>query len=129
MNQSATRATGGYPLIALFLVLTACGVIAALIGPAVRAVADGKVGVMDAVLAACAGATAGTIVGGVVGLFHYRRTRGFAWGLLVGATIGLFSGPLVLVPRESFGTVVTLAFAGSVVILLISAAFRVSARA
>lgn len=128
MNQGATRASGGYPLIALFLVITACGVVAALIGPAIRSVADGKIGVVDALLSAGIGSIVGTVIGGAVGVFHYRRARGFGWGLLVGAVIGLFAGPLVLVPRESFGTVVTLSFAGSVVILLISAAFRISAR-
>jgi hypothetical protein len=126
MNQTATRRAGGYPLIALFLVLTGCGIIAALVGPAARAVSEGKIGLADALLSSVIGCVVVMVMGGVIGLFHYRRARGFGWGLLTGAVIGLFVGPLVLAPRESFGTIVSLSMGGAAVILLISAAFRLS---
>lgn len=128
MDRPPPRRTGGYPLIALFLVITACGIIASLIGPAVRAVSDGRVGVREAIYASMISTVVVMLTGGIVGLFHYRRTRGFVWGLVTGAVIGLFVGPLVLAPREAFGAVVALSFGGAAVIVLISVAFRIASR-
>jgi hypothetical protein len=128
MNQVATRRPGGYPLIALFLVLTGCAIIAALVGPAARAVSDGKIGLADALLSMLVGSVVVMVMGGIVGLFHYRRARGFGWGLLTGGVIGLFVGPIVLAPRESFATVISLSVGGAVMIILIGVAFRLSSR-
>jgi hypothetical protein len=128
MNQSTSPRTGGYPLIALFLVITACGIIAALIGPAARAVSDGRIGVRDAVLSSIISTVFVMLTGGIVGTFHYRRARGFCWGLITGAVIGVFVGPLVLAPRDAFGAVLALSFGGAAVIILISVAFRIASR-
>ena len=128
MNQALPRRQGGYPLIALFLVITACGIIAALIGPAARAISDGRVGVREALVSSILSTVVVMLTGGIVGMFHYRRARGFGWGLLTGAVIGMFVGPLILAPLEAFGAVLALSFGGAVVIILISVAFRIAAR-
>jgi hypothetical protein len=128
MNQALQRRQGGYPLIALFLVITACGIIAALIGPAARAISDGRVGVREAFFSSVLSTVVVMLMGGIIGMFHYRRARGFGWGLLTGAVIGIFVGPLILAPHEAFGAVLALSFGGAVVIILISVAFRIAAR-
>jgi len=128
MSKAPPTSTGGYPLIALFLVITACGIIASLIGPAVRAMSDGRIGVRDAINSSIASTVIVMLIGGVVGMFHYRRARGFGWGLVTGAVIGIFVGPLVLAPHESFGAVVALSFGGAAVIILITIAFRIASR-
>lgn len=113
---------------ALFLVLTACGIVASLLGPSIRAIVEGKVGLRDAILSSVIASGMVMLIGGAVGLFHYRRARGVGWGLLTGAVIGLLIGPLVLAPREALGTVIALTFGGAAVILLISVAFRLGSR-
>jgi hypothetical protein len=128
MQPPSVTRTGGYPLIALFLVITACGIIAALIGPAARAVSDGRVGVGDAIYASLISTVLVMLTGGVVGMFHYRRMRGLGWGLVTGAVIGMFVGPLMLAPHEAFGSVVSLSLGGAAVIVLISLAFRIASR-
>jgi F0F1-type ATP synthase assembly protein I len=128
MNQTLPRKSGGYPLVALFLVISACGIVAALLGPAARAMSEGRIGLQTAVYSVFLGMLAVMLVGGVVGLFHYRRLRGLVWGLITGAVLGMFAGPLVLAPRESFGAVVSLSFGGAVVIVLISLAFCIASR-
>jgi hypothetical protein len=128
MNQASSQRTRGYPLIALFLVITACGIIASLIAPAVRAIAEGQIGGRDALYSALIGTIVVMLLGGVIGLFHYQRGRGFLWGLITGAVIGVFAGPISLAPREAFGAVLALSFGGAAVIVLISIAFRIASR-
>jgi hypothetical protein len=128
MTKVASSKAGGYPLVALFLVITACGIIASLIGPAARAISDGRIGVRDAISASLASTVVVMLIGGVIGLFHYRRARGFGWGLVTGAIIGIFVGPLVLAPHEAFGAVIALSFGGAAVIILITTAFRFASR-
>ena len=115
-------------MISLFLVITACGIIAALIGPAARAISAGKIGAREVIYASLISTLIVMVTGAVVGMFHYRRARGLFWGLITGAVIGIFVGPLVLAPRESFGAVLALSFGGGAVIVLISVAFRIASR-
>jgi hypothetical protein len=128
MKPVSAAASRGYPLISLFLVITACGIVAALMGPTARAIGSGSVSLQDAVLSSVASTVAVSILGGIVGLFHYRRARGFCWGLATGAVIGTFVGPLTLAPREVFGALLALSLGGAVVIVLISAAFRIASK-
>jgi hypothetical protein len=128
MTQTSSRTTSGYPLVALFLLLTACGIIAALVGPAARAISAGEVGWDDALLAAILSSVGAAGLGAVIGMFHYRRGRGLLWGLLVGSVIGVFLGPLMLAPASSFGSVIALSFGGAAVIVLVMVMFHVTSR-
>jgi hypothetical protein len=118
----------GYPLIALFLVLTACGIVAALIGPAARAIAEGHLGAGDAMLAGAISSIAIMGLGGFIGLFHFHRGRGFSWGLITGAAVGLCAGPMIVSPREALGTMFGLSLGGTFVVLAMTAAFRLASR-
>jgi F0F1-type ATP synthase assembly protein I len=63
-----------------------------------------------------------SILGALIGLFHYRRWRGLSWGLLVGAVIGVCVGPLVL--SREYGQVVGSCLGGSLLLLILAVLFR-----
>jgi hypothetical protein len=128
MPVNSAKTQRGYPLIALFLVITGCGVIAALVAPAMRGIISGTVGSGDAVAAGTACAVLIMVLGGIVGVFHYHRGRGFVWGLLTGATIGIFAGPMIIAPRGELGTMLGLSMGGTAVIMMVTVAFRLASR-
>jgi hypothetical protein len=123
-----TEPARGYPLIALFLVLTACGVVAALVAPALRTIFDGKIGAKDAVTACIVSSVCIMALGGIIGLFHFHRGRGFLLGIITGGAVGIFVGPMVMAPREALGTIVGLSVGGSAIVVLVAVAYRISNR-
>lgn len=128
MHTRKVQPSRGYPLIALFLILTACGVVAALVGPAMRGIFEGKIGAWNAAATIVASSVSIMVLGGIVGLFHFHRGRGLLWGLITGAAVGTFVGPIVIAPREALGTIVGLSLGGSAIVVLVAAAYRMSSR-
>jgi hypothetical protein len=128
MANNKLAPTRGYPLIALFLILTACGIVAALVGPAMRNVMEGKIGARDAALAIMGCSISIMALGGLIGLFHFHRGRGFLWGIITGGVIGVFVGPMMMAPRTAMGTLVGLSLGGSAIIVLVAVAYRISVR-
>jgi hypothetical protein len=128
MPTKSSSSQRGYPLIALFLVITGCGIIAALVGPAMRGIFAGSVGPGDAAYTSTASAILIMTLGGIVGMFHYHRGRGFFWGLVTGSAIGIFVGPMMMTPRGSLNAMLGLSVGGTAVILLVTTAFRLAAR-
>ncbi len=80
MNQPL-RGRYVYPLSSLFLLSAACCVIATLLTPVARATG---VGSSQAVAASLGAALYAASLGGIIGLYHHQRRRGFLWGLIVG---------------------------------------------
>jgi uncharacterized membrane protein len=113
-----------YPLNALFILVTACSVVAALLTPVVRAIAGGPVGVPQAMMSCFAGALYASGLGGVVGLYHFNRRRGFAWGALTGAALGAALGPVALAPVQAFPSLISISLGGSALLVAIAAGFR-----
>ncbi|HUG66689.1 MAG TPA: hypothetical protein VMM76_02990 [Pirellulaceae bacterium] len=127
MEQMDRSVQGGYPLSALFVLLAACAVVSALLTPVVHAVV-GKVLTIEQVAgASVGGAMFVGLIGGVIGLYHYRPLRGVAWGILTGGIIGTVVGPIMLAPAEAIGPLVTMSIGGSIVLLITGAAFGFSA--
>ena len=127
-NRSA-NSTHSYPLSALFVLVAACAVIASLITPVVRSVADGTIGVSEAVGASISGTLITMLLGAIVGLYHYRRLRGVLWGVLTGAVIGVIAGPVVLAPASDFPSLMSISAFGALILVLIGAGFRLVQRA
>lgn len=117
-----------YPLSALFVLVAACAVIASLITPVVQSIADGTVGVSEAVGAGVTGTLVTLLLGAVVGLYHYRRLRGVLWGALTGALIGMIAGPVVVAPASAFPSLMSISAFGALVLVLIGAGFRLVQR-
>ena len=124
MMQSDDGSRHSFPLSALFMLVAACGVVAALITPVVRSVAEGGLGVSETLGASTLGCAVVTLLGGTVGLYHYHRLRGLLWGALTGAVIGCVVGPLVLAPASAFSSLMSIATFGAAVLVAIGAGFR-----
>ena len=89
----------GYPLGALFVLVTACAVLIAGITPLVRLVAKGDA--PDYLLLGLAvGIGCGFVVGATLGLLQFRRALGFAMGATAGTFIGASAGGIALLPAS-----------------------------
>jgi hypothetical protein len=113
-----------FPLSALFILMAACSVVAALMSPLSRAIAEGKIGVMDASVASVCGALIVMLLGAVVGLYHHRPARGLGWGIVTGGGIGMVMGPVVLSPQNAFPSLMTMSIGGAAALLAVSTIFR-----
>jgi hypothetical protein len=125
MQQTDQSVQNGYPLSALFVLLAACAVVSALLAPVARAVVTKDVTLDQVGITAFLGLILVGMIGGVIGLYHYRPLRGVGWGALTGGIIGLLIGPLMLAPPQAIGTLVTVSVGGSIVLLVTGAAFGI----
>jgi hypothetical protein len=107
-----------YPLSAMFILMAACAMVTALMGPVVRSVVSGNLGLGDVLVASVAGSAAIMVLGAVLGLYHHRPLRGFAWGLLVGGAFGAVIGPIALTPANSFVSILITSCAGAVMLVV-----------
>ena len=87
----------GYPLGALFVLVTACAVLVAGITPLIRLVAKGE-SPEYLLLAIAVGIGCGFIVGSTLGLLQFRKALGFAMGATAGTFIGATAGGIALLP-------------------------------
>ncbi len=117
-----------FPLSALFILMAACSVVAALMAPLSRAIGEGKIGVSQAAEASACGAILVMMLGAVIGLYHHRPARGLGWGILTGGGIGMVMGPVVLSPQSAFPSLLTMSVGGAAALLAVSAIFRGNAR-
>ncbi|MEO8498834.1 MAG: hypothetical protein ABI614_27550 [Planctomycetota bacterium] len=126
MQQSDRSVQKGYPLSALFVLLAACAVVSALLAPVADAVVAKTLTVQQVGVASLIGAMLVGLIGGVVGLYHYRPLRGAGWGVLTGGISGVFIGPMMLAPPEATGELLTMSIGGAIVLLITGAAFGFS---
>ena len=110
-----------FPLSALFILMAACAVVAALMAPLTRAMGEGKIGVADAAVASACGALMVMLLGAVIGLYHHRPARGLGWGIVTGGGIGMVMGPVVLSPLSAFPSLLTMSVGGAAALLVVSA--------
>lgn len=121
-----SRPRHGYPLGALFLLVAACAVLTAIVAPVGRAVAADKVTLVELLVSLGIGVLSGLVLGLCVGAFHYRLFRGLWIGALTGGLLGLVAGPLAVVPAASVLEVFTAAAGGSVLLVVVAIALRLS---
>lgn len=117
MNKSPTP-VHSYPLSALFVLIALCSVLAAMISPLARSVAAENTNLIQFVIAMVALAFIGLILGFIVGLFHYRRTRGAILGMSAGVLVGMISGPLMLSPFTAFPALLGFSFLGAIMLIV-----------
>src|SRR5687767_13176058 len=97
MNDTARR---GYPLAALFVLVTACAALAAGVTPVLRAAFQGELNV-EALIGAVAGCIAGCVfLGALFGLFNLRWLACAGIGAGVGVAVGLVAGLLAMTPTR-----------------------------
>lgn len=128
MRQTDQGLQYGYPLSALFVLLAACAVVSALLAPVAHAVVAKDLTGGQILFASFVGAILVGVLGGTIGLYHYRPLRGAGWGVLTGAIAGTLIGPIMLAPPEAIGQLLTLSIGGSIVLLITGAAFGFSVK-
>lgn len=128
MSNSEKKISRSYPLSTLFLLITACAAMIAMIALLVRPGKDvDETGVGNAITASVLWAIVFLFVGGFVGCFEARRLRGILWGAMVGLVLGLFVGPVLLIPSSDLPSVLLTAMIGAAMLLAVSATIRLTA--
>jgi hypothetical protein len=89
----------GYPLGALFVLVTACAVLIAGVTPLVRLVTKGDAPeyLLPAIIV---GICCGFVVGSTLGLLQFRKGLGLAMGATTGTFIGAAAGGIALLKTE-----------------------------
>ena len=113
----------GYPIGALFVLVTACAVLAAGVTPLAR-VPEGEIPSEQFRYALGGGALCGLIVGGALGLFYYRYLTGIALGIAAGIVLGATAGALSLLPGDKIVTAAAAMTAGSSLVIGIALLMR-----
>lgn len=114
----------GYPLSALFVVVTVCAILAAMLSPLARGQFDGTM---------LAGSTIGLgllglLAGFVVGATYPSRLTFIPLGSLSGLLLGLCLGPLVVLPVHSLATIFAACVGGAVAIVGVAVIVRLAER-
>ena len=112
----------GFSLAALFFLMACMAVLMAVLLPGVQTLGEPQVGKMQFVASSLVVGAFASLLGGTVGLFHYRRLRGLGWGLLTGLVVGLCVGPVVL--SRHFEQVVIACLGGSILLLILATVYR-----
>jgi hypothetical protein len=116
----------GYPIGALFVLVTLCAVLLAGIAPLVRPgqIEDTDVTTSAFLVAMGFGALSGITVGMVLGLLQFRVGLGFVMGAGVGAVIGTVGGALALLSYQQIAAAAAAMTAGSGLIVGVAVLMR-----
>jgi hypothetical protein len=124
MNGNHRPSERSYPLGALFLLVAVCAVTLGLTALLLRD--QGQLGNRwpQIIWSALLGSAVCAFLGLMVGQFHFSRLRGAGWGVFVGWLLGLFAGPLLLVPPAAFPLLLLTAFLGAAILIGTAVAVR-----
>jgi hypothetical protein len=114
----------GYPLGALFVLVTVCAVLLAGLSPLVQSFQRGTVSVEAFFGALGIGALCGMLLGMILGLFQFRIGRGVMTGAGAGCVIGLVAGAMSLLSSQQILTAATAMTAGSGLIVAVAVMMR-----
>jgi hypothetical protein len=120
-NRSVHR---GYSLNTLFLLMAACAVVVGMVTPILRR--QVRVGGEELLGSALVGGLVMLAIGWFIGVFHYSKGNGIGWGLIVGGLLGMICGPIMFIPPERFPFIFLTSIGGSVLILGLAFAIRMS---
>jgi uncharacterized membrane protein len=118
------NAIRGYPLGALFVLVTVCAVLLAGLSPLVQSFQRGTVSVEAFFGSLGVGALCGMFLGMILGLFQFRIGRGVVTGAGVGCVIGLVAGAMSLLSSQQILTTATAMTAGSGLIVAVAVMMR-----
>ncbi|HEY2415489.1 MAG TPA: hypothetical protein VGI40_24820 [Pirellulaceae bacterium] len=114
----------GYPLGALFVLVTFCAVLLAGISPLMKNLDQGMTSPGQLLGYLSAGALGGMLLGMILGLFQFRIGRGVITGGGVGCVIGLVAGALALLTNGQILTAATAMTASSGLIVAVAVMMR-----
>lgn len=116
----------GYPLGALFVVVTASAVLIAGVSPLARTLLNEGTDIAQVVVLTLASAVFGLFIGLSVGLIGHRTALASGLGALAGTFIGGASGMMSLLPARELAPTAIAMTAGSALIIGIALAMRSS---
>ena len=120
-NAPASR---GYPLGALFVLVTAAATLIAGLAPVLRTFGDDETDV-EAIAASVVGCLLlGGMLGGILGLFQYRWLVGGSVGAVAGASVGIVAGLLLFAPANLLPGIALAMVAGSGLIVGVALVMR-----
>lgn len=90
----------GYPLAALFVLVTACAALIAVITPVVQHLLKGDTSLEIILAALIGGGVGGLILGLVVGTVQHGWRLGLPVGSVIGLLLGLVAGLLAIAPTD-----------------------------
>jgi uncharacterized membrane protein YfcA len=115
MRHDAPPRAMAYSLSSLFFVVT----LAAILTPVLTCVWQEPIDGKELITVAVGIGLAGSFFGAVVGLYHHRRWRGLAVGVIMGGCVGVCIGPTLLI--KDLDRIVTVCLLSSLVLVLVSA--------
>jgi hypothetical protein len=114
----------GYPLGALFVLVTVCAVLVAGVTPLVQMIQQGNVESMQFLFALAAGALGGMVIGIILGLMQFRMGLGVLMGTLIGVILGSAAGAMSLLTSHQILTAALAMTAGSGLIVIVAVVMR-----
>ena len=123
-RTSAARSRGGFPLSALFVLVTIVAVLAAMLSPLARSGIDGQWA--GGGMALCA--IIGMIAGAIAGTFRRPSWLFVPIGGVSGIALGLFIGPLAGAHIEALPAILAACFGGAVAIVVVGVFVRLAER-
>ena len=116
--------SSGYPIGALFVLVSVCAVLAAGVTPLVRMAVRG--GELEGSLGwyIGIGAVSGLVCGAILGAIYYRFPVGLLMGVGTGSVIGAASGAMALMPGDQLITAAAAMTAGSALVVGVALVMR-----
>jgi uncharacterized membrane protein len=114
----------GYPLGALFVLVTLCAVLAAGVSPLVQMAKDGDIEPSSVLIALACGALCGITIGIIIGLLQFRIGLGMILGAGAGAVIGAAAGAMSLLSSDQMVTAAAAMTAGSGLVVCVAIVMR-----
>ncbi len=113
----------GYPLGALFVLVTACAVLAAGIAPLVRLAIETTIDGSALLIVGC-GAVSGIVMGIVIGLMQFNRGSGVIMGVGIGLILGTVAGAMAQLSTDQIMATAMAMTAGSGLIVVVAVVMR-----
>jgi hypothetical protein len=110
MNDTARR---GYPLAALFVLVTGCAALAAAVTPVLRAAFSDNLDNETLAIAIAASISGCVFLGALIGVLGFRWLVGASIGAAVGLAVGIVGGLLMMTPTNDLNKVAVSLVVGS----------------
>jgi hypothetical protein len=114
----------GYPLGALFVLMTIGAVLTVAIAPQIRELSQDDADVTPAVVAVVAGGVVGLVLGAILGLLSHRWGIGLVLGAGSGTLLGLVAGLLGTTPARHVPRIAVAMLFGSAIIVVVAYVMR-----
>jgi len=109
-----------YPLMLLFLVITCCASLFALVSVGVRTVMVDYFSPGEIVGAFIFSAMFSIVTGGIVGAYHFERLKGFFIGGFTGIGLAFLLGPMLLVGSQDALALLVAQFGGALLVVVVA---------